>query len=405
DHLHHIAQLEQVRLAPEAATAIAVAAEGGLRDAESMLDQLVAFCGDEIGEQEVLEVFGLTSERVVIELVKAVLSKTPSKALELVQLQSEAGKDLSHLLGDILTFMRNILIFKFDPASLKQEISDQARAAISEQNGLVETPMLLRLIEQMSEVESSIKWAANKKLHLEVALIRCVQALSEVSLDKVIDALEKLRNGESQTAPSELPAATAPPRSTKRVEKSSIENLKPVQLSEEDQNAVKESASGTPAQPAMPVEPEVAALPPLHSDPALLQTVKIPAVSIFDQGARHSLENIWRRVLDEVRKKRPLIISWMESATPISLENGLLTVGFPNQLALHADSLSRPNNRKFLEQLLTDLMGEPWRLNFHVREDLVPVPTPPEADFAAEFQKEPLIQKALEIFKAEIQAD
>src|ERR1700747_2109693 len=59
-HLSYIAKKEEVTLTQEAAEAIAVAAEGGLRDAESMLDQLVAFCGNAIGESEVLEVFGLT---------------------------------------------------------------------------------------------------------------------------------------------------------------------------------------------------------------------------------------------------------------------------------------------------------------------------------------------------------
>src|ERR1700756_3664491 len=101
-HLAYIAAQERVDLSPDAAAAIAVAAEGGLRDAESMLDQLVAFCGNTIGEQEVLEVFGLTSEHVVANLTRAILNQKAAEALAIVHQQAEAGKDLTKLLSALL---------------------------------------------------------------------------------------------------------------------------------------------------------------------------------------------------------------------------------------------------------------------------------------------------------------
>ena len=171
-----------------------------MRDAESMLDQLVAFCGNTIEEDQVLEVFGLTAEHIVANLTRAILSQTPADALAIVHQQAEAGKDLTKLLGDLLAFFRNLLIYKIDPQSLREEISDQARAALEELALVVDTKRLLRLIEGTSEVEATIKWTSNKKLHLEIALIRAIQTLSEVSLENVIDALENLR-GASGPAP------------------------------------------------------------------------------------------------------------------------------------------------------------------------------------------------------------
>ena len=131
-HLTFIAEKEGVRLDPDAAAAIAVAAEGGLRDAESMLDQLVAFCGNKISEKEVLEVFGLTSEHVVVDLIRAVLYQNASQALSVTHQQAEAGKDLSKLLADLLGFLRNLLVYQIDPQSLREEISDHARQALDE---------------------------------------------------------------------------------------------------------------------------------------------------------------------------------------------------------------------------------------------------------------------------------
>jgi hypothetical protein len=122
-HLAFIAEQENVRLSHAAAEAIAVAADGGLRDAESMLDQLVAFCGQDVGEKEVLEVFGLTSERVVIDIFRAVIGRNPAEALTLIDRQAEAGKDFARLLADLLVFARSLLVFKVDPAALRDDLA------------------------------------------------------------------------------------------------------------------------------------------------------------------------------------------------------------------------------------------------------------------------------------------
>ena len=77
-HLQFIAGKEKITLEPAAAHAIARGAEGGLRDAESMLDQLVAFCGEKISENDVLNVFGFTSEQTVVDLTGRILrTETP----------------------------------------------------------------------------------------------------------------------------------------------------------------------------------------------------------------------------------------------------------------------------------------------------------------------------------------
>src|ERR1700722_17688957 len=94
-HLQFIAREEKISLDDRAALAVARGAEGGLRDAESMLDQLVAFCGEKIVEEDVLSIFGFTAGQTVSLLCEHILNGASSKALALVHEQSEAGKDLS----------------------------------------------------------------------------------------------------------------------------------------------------------------------------------------------------------------------------------------------------------------------------------------------------------------------
>jgi DNA polymerase III subunit gamma/tau len=379
-HLGFIAAKEEVRLDQDAAAAIAIAAEGGLRDAESMLDQLVAFCGNTIREEQVLEVFGLTAEHIVANLTRAILSQTPADALAIVHQQAEAGKDLTKLLGDLLAFFRNLLIYKIDPQSLREEISDHARAALEELALVVDTKRLLRLIEGTSEVEATIKWTSNKKLHLEIALIRAIQTLGEVSLENVIDALENLRGASGSDSVKGL--NIVPPGEAKAIKEPSREIIVTTQI----------AATVTATDESERAEPK--------------ETVNQTSESTTEASALD--ESAWPRILETIRARRPLIVSWLEPATPVYPERGTLKLLFPRDQSIAVESLSRPNNRKILEDVASEIFGGRWKLEFELRDELpartIYEPLQP-AKPTEVFKNDPMIQKALEIFKAEIQSE
>jgi DNA polymerase III subunit gamma/tau len=380
-HLAYIAGKEGVTLSQDAAAAIAVAAEGGLRDAESMLDQLVAFCGNTIGEQEVLEVFGLTSEHVVANLTRAILNQKAAEALAIVHQQAEAGKDLTKLLSDLLAFFRNLLIYKIDPQSLREEISEQARTSLEELVTIVDAQRMLRLIEGISEVEATIKWAPNRKLHLEIALIRAIHMLSEVSLESVIDALENLRGDSEAHAGKET-------------------KVSPVH---------EQVAATEPSKSKGPPKPVAAESPPIKAQSEETPKDRSDQATEMATAPSAQLESVWPRILQEVRNRRPLIVSWIEPATPLSLESGTLKLGFPKDHAIGVESLSRPNNQKLLEEVVGEVVGGSWKVVFELRDDLAgaevrPSPAPPPGPME-DFKNDPMIQKALEIFKAEIQSE
>jgi len=108
-HLLAIAKQEKVALDPAAAEVIARASEGGMRDAESMLDQVVSFCGDKVAEEDVLSIFGFASAEDVASLGGHILAGDAASALNLVAVQGEAGKDLGRLLAD-LVMTRDLLV-------------------------------------------------------------------------------------------------------------------------------------------------------------------------------------------------------------------------------------------------------------------------------------------------------
>src|SRR5437868_6502552 len=221
-HLQFIAGKEKIALDPAAAHAIAKGADGGLRDAESMLDQLVAFCGDKIAEPDVLSVFGFTSEQTVAQFTDKILQGLTPDALDLLHAEGENGKDMMKLMSDLIAYLRDLLVCKVKPDALVEDLNPELQKSLEAQAAMIETDRLLELIDQFAAAEGRMKWAPNKRLHFEVAVIKAIQTLNQVTLNEVIENLAALRDGkesggrdslEPQRAPAKSPAKpTASPK-------------------------------------------------------------------------------------------------------------------------------------------------------------------------------------------------
>jgi DNA polymerase-3 subunit gamma/tau len=376
-HLQHIAKEEGFLLDEAAAQAVARGAEGGLRDAESMLDQLVAFCGEKITEQDVLSIFGFTAQQTVSALCGHILDGSSPLALGLVHSQAESGRDLSRLMADLISHLRDLLVAKADPEGLKEELGGEALAGLKSQSEKIPMDRLLELIEQFALAETRMKWAPNKKLHFEIAVIKAIQTLGQTTLTEIIDTLALLRNGGAHPLPSPKPQPVT--RSTRPQTSAPAPSVQSVPVEQASQ----------PASPPAPALPEA-------------RPAEIPAKPTAVR------DNIWPALIAEIRAKRPLISSWIEAGAFLGIEGNTFLVGFPKDKTLAMDSLARPSNRSFLEELIAGIAGRALALKCEVREGLV-VELPvleekePEPDPAAGFKNDPLIQKALEIFKGEIQ--
>ena len=220
-HLQHIATEEGVKLDDAAAWAIAKGADGGMRDAQSMLDQLVAFCGNEITESNVLDIFGFTSRETVASLLLGILDKQPARSLEVIHAQFEAGKDLTQLLGEIVGAIRALVVAQLDASSSREGFPEALWDDLSRSSAPYKPDRLLAMIDTFSEAESRMKWASNKRLHLEVATLKSIQNLQELRLSDVITAIGKADPSElqitAQTVPPSAPAAEKPAEPAEKI--------------------------------------------------------------------------------------------------------------------------------------------------------------------------------------------
>lgn len=356
DHLQFIAKKEKITLEPAAAHAIARGAEGGLRDAESMLDQLVAFCGEKISENDVLNVFGFTSEQTVVDLTGKVLRGQTAAALDVLYQQCEVGKDMMRLMSDLISYLRDLLVFKAKPDAVADDVDPELQKALGQQSDLVENDRLLDLIDQFAQAEGRMKWAPNKKLHFEVAIIKAIQSLNQATLDEVIEKLGELRDGKNST-PKPAPA-----------EKKTLSVDPP-------------SPSSGVARAADSTNPRVAETANGESD----------------------VDKIWENAFAKIPETKAFVRNSAAAAHVLPSEGRHFVLGFSPDQKSPMDILGTPTNRKLIETLLYETSGHDWTLKLIVDENLPVKGEPSTAQSPSEdYTDDPLIREALEIFKGEM---
>ena len=202
-HLSWIAGREGVKIDDAALYAVARAADGGLRDAESTLDQLISFCGNDIAEADVLSMFGLSAQSQILALVRAVIDGQAEPALRELNSLAKQGKDLSRLLTDLLGHFRNLLVYQVSKGDLSLlEVSEAEAQSLAELAPQIGADGLARVLEVLTDAEGRFRDATSKKILLEVTLIRAIEARQAVSIDAVLRQLNALRKETGSSAPS-----------------------------------------------------------------------------------------------------------------------------------------------------------------------------------------------------------
>lgn len=207
EHLLHIASKEGVVLDQSAAWSIAKGADGGMRDAQSMLDQLVAFCGNQITEPDVMSIFGFTSRETIASLCDAIFQKNTAVALQIIQRESSTGRDISQLLHELIGALRALIVAKVDPDAPNEGIPEAIWQQLLESSKHCKADRLLAVIDVFADTEGRMKWASNRKLHLELGVIKAIQVVGEARISDIIHALSQSAGHFSDSAP---PAAAPP---------------------------------------------------------------------------------------------------------------------------------------------------------------------------------------------------
>lgn len=189
ERLGQISESESIQASEESLRAVARLANGGMRDAQSILDQMISFCGTQIEEADVLDVYGLVSAATIEQLAKALVAADYPKIVAMVGELAAEGRDLFRVLQDLETRIREAMLdairHKGTTESLGKSLSVEA---------------LLRMLESLQRSEYSVQKGLSEKVNFEVALLKAVDASRTRAIDSLIKELSHMVDGVEDSA-------------------------------------------------------------------------------------------------------------------------------------------------------------------------------------------------------------
>ena len=348
--LREIAQAEKWNVSEDALLAIARGAEGGLRDAESALDQLIAFKGETIEEADVLGVFGLVSWHALAQLATAILQGQMGDVLATIAELDNNGRDLQRLVQDLLGHFRNLLVWKHAPQlGQSLDLTEAQRDELQQQANLADGEKLLRVVEILTAAANQVRFALSSRTVVEVALLKASRAATVVSLDELIAQL--------QNSPSADGGASAP--------------------------------SAVPPPAPMPVP----------------QPPTPPAGKRAPKDETTYLKTRWRSLLGVVAETAQLAAPYLKEAAPLRIEGDHLILGFDPEFSDHLKQVDNSRTRYAIEQAVGRELQRPVGVKFTIEERPRPAPpdtaaTPPPS--RPNLINDPLVIQTLEKFAGKV---
>ena len=329
DQLRVITATEGVAIDDAGLTLIARSAEGSMRDAQSALDQVIAFAGESVTAEEVSTVLGLVGRDLVFDMAETVADEAAPRVFELAGRFMEAGYDLRSVCRELSRLVRDLLVLKVDPSRITDpEIAmDAERERLETLAPRFSREDLLRGFDVLTRAEFEIRSATQPRYNFEVAMLRWMHLRTLVPLTDLIDGLERQpapppAAPQGRVLPAERPAASpapvipsnrAQPRSASAATRRSAPSRAAAPESQGAQPpVVPASTAPTPGPADPPVDPKAAFLAELkRSKKFFYGTVvaQVQQVEVDDRRVTFVFAETQRTLAQQVDTSR----QWLEA--------------------------------------------------------------------------------------------
>lgn len=201
ERLKELMEKEQVDAEERALRYVAKAGDGSMRDSLSLLDQCIAFyLGEKLTYDRVLDVLGTVDHEVFSRLLRQVLAGNVSGCIHILEELLTGGKELGQFVSDFTWYLRNLLLVKTSEHTEEVlDVSTENLQALLEESEMIESDTLMRYIRVFSELSSQLRYATQKRVMVEIGLIKLCRPAMETNLDSVLDRLrvleEKMERG------------------------------------------------------------------------------------------------------------------------------------------------------------------------------------------------------------------
>ncbi|HKL80451.1 MAG TPA: DNA polymerase III subunit gamma/tau, partial [Mobilitalea sp.] len=217
DRLSELMKEENIVVEEKALRYIARAADGALRDALSLLDQCISFyLGKEITYDNVLEVLGAVDTSVFSKLLKSIRGQDVTGCIQTLEEIESGGRELGQFTIDFIWYLRNLLLLRTteDVSDIITEISTENLLLLQQEAGTVDEQSLMRYIRVFSELSNQVRYAARKRVLIEIAIIKLCRPEMELNYDSLFDRIrileQKLENGVVMSNSGQQPRAEEP---------------------------------------------------------------------------------------------------------------------------------------------------------------------------------------------------
>ena len=322
--LRFIALQEGITVDDDALLMIAKKADGAMRDAQSIFDQSVSFCGNAITAQQLISVLNIVDQEYYFRVTDVITAHDPRAALELVDEVVRAGYDLKEFVSGIAEHLRNLLIAKTTESTRLIEASEIHRkhyAKIAEQFTEAD---ILRLSKLTTDAETLLRYHSQPRFALEVALVQMVKIASAVDIGKLLQDIGELKN-----APRAATMASIPP-------------TKPLSFSDK-------KTSYAPADAPTSIDP-IPVMPPAGRSIEPPRATPTPAASKFsiDQVQPH-----WNVFVEQAKKEKIGVGTILAECLLLDVQNGAIRIACADDY--HLSMLRR--NQQYLTQLFCGIAG------------------------------------------------
>jgi DNA polymerase-3 subunit gamma/tau len=371
--LGEIAREMGVKVTPAALAAVARAGEGSMRDAQSALDQVIAFAGDTIDLPDVSTALGIVGDAVLYDFLEAIARADAPAVLRLATRLVEGGHDLRNFTRGMMRAARNLLVARavgYDPELIDAAEADAPRVAeIARQFSEAE---LVRMFTLLAQLEQEIRQSADPRFQLEIGLVRLAELPRLRPLDEILDRLNRLEARlAAGAAPGPGPGAAPPPRASGPARggpgpatgsRAAPQDAGPPEPPPFDDEPDDEPPFVAPAPPprrvAPPAPPQLPA--PAQAAPAQAAPVQPAPRADTPTGVEGEAAIAAIRASLEQQNKM-LLLAALDSAAEIALDGPKLVIRFASGTNRLRQTIERSESRALLETLARQVTGRTVR--------------------------------------------
>ncbi|HTR75212.1 MAG TPA: DNA polymerase III subunit gamma/tau [Solirubrobacterales bacterium] len=414
--LNRVAAQESIEVEDGAVAMIARSAQGSFRDALGTLDQLVAFGGDRVGLDEVLEMLGAADADLLFEAVDAVAAADPKAVLLGVEKMARSGRDPSQFARDLLAHLRHLLVTQTTgevPTGFVVTATDTAR--IEAQAQAVGAATLVRTIDDLAAALTAVREGDDARMAVEIALLKAARPDLDPTTDGLLRRIEKL---EQQLAggppPTPEPTAAQPPApevtpepqpetpepTPAQPQAAQPETPEP-EPPTEDASSAGDAVGGTVAEEALATGGDGGS--PAAAGPAAGAPSSLPDHQGASAQDLAQVQKIWPAILTQLAEKAPALAATFDGAHPVVFDDEGLAIGFAPDQPFNKRKAESPDRRQALIEAFEAVTGEAVAPRYVMLEADEAPPAPPDtpAPGSEEIDEDELLERLKSEFDAE----